>query len=175
MKKLAGLLIVGALFLMAGYAQAAQFWYSPLTAFAVGPAGPPSALVVGPHSSPSTALKVTTTATVLDTDYQWVLIPLTVPNGSKIRGLKVCYDVNTEHEGSTYISQVRLTKMTTPNVATVIYDNPTNLTSTTRVCQSFKLGAGPTISGTTTLALKMVFESTDDVITIGGLELLLTP
>jgi hypothetical protein len=143
------------------------WWYSPLAAVAVGPAGPPSMLAVSPHSSPSTALKVTATSPVKENDFQWVLLGLTVPS-VVIKGVKVCYAITTESE--TYISQVRLTQMTTPDSALVVHDDGTNLTSTSPTC--YTSSTKVEVKGTITLALKMVFGSTSDVILIGGIALL---
>jgi hypothetical protein len=146
--------------------------YSPLTATAVGPAGPPSKLSVGPYSGPSTALLVIASSVVSETDFQWVQLGLTVPDGTTIRGVVVCYKVITAKPDSTYISQTRLTEMTTPNVATVRHDDGTNLTSTAPVCYTSK-GSAFAVKGTMTLELKMVFGSTSDKILIGGLSLLI--
>jgi hypothetical protein len=143
------------------------WWYSPLTAVAVGPAGPPSMLAVSPHSGPSTALKVTATSVVEENDFQWVLLGLTVPS-VVISGVKVCYAI--EAESKTYISQVRLTQMTTPDSALVLHDDGTNLTSTSPTC--YTSWTKVEFNGTITLALKMVFGSTSDAILIGGIALL---
>ncbi len=148
---------------------AGNYWYSPLTAIPVGPAGPPSMLSVSPHPSPSTALKVSATSIVKEDDFQWVLVGLTVPTET-VKGVKVCYKVETTSPGSTYISQVRLTKMTTPDVALVVHDDPTNLTATSPTC--YTSPANVNVEGTITLELKMVFGSTSDIIRIGGIELL---
>jgi hypothetical protein len=124
-------------------------------------------LVVSPHSSPSTALKVTATEPVKEEDFQWVLLGLTVPS-VVIKGVHVCYAIQTESE--TYISQVRLTQMTTPDKALVVHDDGTNLTSTSPTCYTSE--AEVKVEGTITLALKMVFGSESDVILIGGIALL---
>jgi hypothetical protein len=144
---------------------------SPLTATAVGPAGPPSKLTVSPYSDPSTTLLVTAKSLVSESDEQWVQLGLTVPGGATIKGVVACYRVITTKPQSTYISQTRLTEMTTPNVAIVRHDDPTKLTSTTPVCYTSK-GSEFIVNGTITLALKMVFGSTSDQILIGGLSLL---
>jgi hypothetical protein len=146
----------------------ASIWYSPLGAIAVGPAGPPSTLAVGPHPSPSTVLKVTATAVVTENDFQWVLFGLVVPAG-KITSVRICYKVETAKAGTTYISQVRLTKTTVPTSALVVHDDGTNLTSTRATCYVSK--ADLLVDGAITLALKMVFGSTADLIRIGGIEL----
>lgn len=145
------------------------YWYSPLTAIAVGPAGPPSKLVVGPHSSPSSALKVTATSPVTEGDFQWVKLGLAVPS-VVITGVKICYQVESDSKSKTYISQVRLTEITTPNTASVVHDDPTNLTATSPTC--YVSSTNVKVEGTITLGLKMVFERTSDVILIGGIELL---
>lgn len=146
----------------------ASYWHSPLVGIPVGPAGPPSLLVVAPDPSPSTVLKVTAKAPVAESQFQWLLVPMSMPEG-RVTGVQVCYQVVTGKPGSTYISQVRLTRTTLPASALVIHDDPTNLTSTTPVCYLSK--ASVTVAGTTTLALKMVFGGTEDVIRIGGIEL----
>jgi hypothetical protein len=96
----------------------------------------------------------------------------TVSDGSTIKGVVVCYNVITAKPGSTYISQTRLTEMTTPNVTTVRHDDGTNLTSIAPVCFTSK-GSDFTVRGTITLELKMVFGSTSDKILLGGLSLLI--
>jgi len=167
------LLVFALLFLIAGSAHAAaDYWFSPLTAVAVGPAGPPSVLSVSPLvPGPSTAIMVTSDQIVEENDFQWVLLGLTLPSGAsgKIKYVKICYQVETSSSG-TYISQVRLTKMTTPDVAIVIHDDPTDLTETVPTCYESSVKKKK-VSGTITLALKMVFASTDDVIRIGGVKL----
>src|SRR5262245_7036569 len=88
-----------------------SIWFCPFPAEATGPAGPPSALSVGRHSSPSTALKVWSRTTVKDNDLQWVHIPLSVPAGTKVRGVKFNYQVHSAATaGATFISQTRLTQ-----------------------------------------------------------------
>lgn len=143
--------------------------FSPLTAVAVGPAGPPSKLSVAPHSGPSTAVAVTATGVVTESDFQWVLLGLTVPSGTQVKGVVVCYQVLGGK--STYISQVRLAQMTTPDVALVVHDDPTNLTSTAPVCYKSP-ASGFTVKGTITLELKMVIGEKKDKILVGGIALL---
>ena len=82
--------------------------FSPLTAIAAGPTGPPSILSVGSHSSPSTAIAVTASRTVTEADNQRVLIRLTVPDRMRVKGVRVCYQVFGGKRFPTYISQVRL-------------------------------------------------------------------
>jgi hypothetical protein len=115
---------------------------------------------------------VTAHGVVKETDFQWVEIGLVVPDEAKVMGVVVCYQILTAKPRSTYISQTRLTSMTTPNVANVVHDDPTNLTSTTPVCYTSK-ASGFVVKGTITLELKMVFGSAADKILIGGITLLM--
>lgn len=93
-----------------------------------------------------------------------------MPPATKVKGVVVCYQV--VGAGSTYISQVRLTEMTTPDVALVKHDDPTNLTSTLPVCYTSKARAF-IANGTITLALKIVIGNKADKILIGGIALLI--
>ena len=147
----------------------AAIYYSPLTAIPVGPSGPPSQLKVTPHSSPSTAIAVTSSTVVNETDFQWVLLGLTVPHRTKVKAVVVCYQIL--GAASSYISQVRLTEMTMPNTAFVKHDDATNLTSTSPVCYK-STATGFRVRGTITLELKMVIGSQGDKILVGGISLL---
>lgn len=166
--KILSLLLV--LLSITGCAGVGNYWYSPLTAVPVGPAGPPSMLSVSPMSpGPSTALKVTAASPVSENDFQWVLLGLAVPSVT-VKGIKTCYQVQTSSPGSTYISQVRLTRMTTPDTALVIHDDPANLTATSPTCSTSP--ANVKVEGTITFEMKMVFGSASDIIRIGGIEFL---
>lgn len=149
---------------------AVNFWYSPLAAIAGGPAGPPSTVTVGPHCCPSTALKITSNQVVADNDLQWVEFLLAVPDVT-IKGVKIYYQVKTGSAGSTYISQVRLTRMTNPDKALVIHDDGNNLTSTS--VTSYTSPTNMKVEGTITLALRIVIGNPGDSILIGGIMLML--
>jgi len=101
-----------------------------------------------------------------------MLIGLALPSGAsgKIKQLVICYQVETDIPDRTYISEVRLTQMTTPDQAQVIYDDDTDLTSVTPTCYTAKTNIKKT-NGTITLGLRMVFGSTEDFIQIGGIKL----
>lgn len=173
MKKLRVMVLIFAMIFVAGYAQAESIWFSPLTAIPVGPAGPPSDLIVAPYCCPSTAIKVTASETVTDNNFQWVILGLTAQENKAIKAVQVCYTVDTTSPGSAFISQVRLTKMTGPGEALVIHDDSTDLTATTATCYtSDTLKPKPKVGGAITLGLKMVLGSTSDAIRIGGVKLI---
>jgi hypothetical protein len=160
-----------ALFFIAGYAQAENIWFSPLTAIPEDATGARSLVLgVAPYGD---ALEVTATGPVAEGDNKWVVLGLTTQANKVIKGIQVCYEVITDSPGSTYISQVNLSTMTTPDFSTVIHDDPTNLTSTTATCYTSKTAnRKPKVDGTTTLSLKMVLGSAVDKITIGGVKLI---
>jgi hypothetical protein len=173
MKKMRFFVLVSVLFLMVASVEAENICFSPLTAVAVGPAGPPSDLIVSPYCCPSTAIKVTASKPVTEDSFQWVLVGLVAQEKKVIRAVQVCYEVNTKQPGSTYISQVRLTQTTTPDSALVIHDDPTNLTSTDPVCYtSYVKLPKPRVGGDITLELKMVIGNQGDEIRVGGIKLL---
>jgi hypothetical protein len=139
--------------------------YSPLGATANGVSGPATAeFDVAPFCCPSDALELTPRTVIPDTDSQWVVLGLPWDNPN-VTSVRVCYAVRTSAPGTTYISQTRLSTMTTPNSAGVVLDNGTNRTSTTATCYTVKVSFTPT--GTLNLELRVVFGSTADRITIG--------
>ncbi len=142
--------------------------FSPLTATAVGPAGPPSSLTVSPYSGPSTALVISAAGLVTAEQLQWVQLGLSVPAGTTINGVRVCYQVI--GTPGTHITQVRLTEMTTPNVAVVRWDDAVTLGSTTPVCYTSRQAAFVT-AGTITLMLRIAIAKAHDQILLGELAL----
>lgn len=149
-------------------AQAASWTYSPLTAVGVGPSGPASSkIMVEPYCCPSTAIVVKASMPIGESDFQWVNLGLTVPAGQAITSVEVCYSLKTGK--GTYISQTRLTDMTTPDTAHVQMDDPTDRTDPGPTCYTSKAGFTP--KGTVTLALKVVFADKADEIRIGMVKL----
>jgi hypothetical protein len=138
--------------------------YSPLGATANGPSGPATAkFTATPFCCPSTAVALTPQAPIGELDFQWMNLGLPWDNGG-ITAVRVCYAISSA-SGGTYISQTRLTDMTLPNAAFVMLDDPTNRASATPACYTVKTSFTP--KGAVTLALKVVFASTSDRITIG--------
>lgn len=151
-------------------AQPPAWTYSPLTAVGGGPSGPATAKIsVEPYCCPSTALLVKAASPVAEGDFQWVELGLTVPSGLEITSVEVCYSLKTAKQGGTYISQTRLTDMTTPDAAHVKMDDPTDRTAPGPVC--YVSQAGFKSEGTVTLALKVVFADPKDEIRIGMVKL----
>ena len=139
-------------------------WISPL-AFQAGQFG--SNLTFDRGSFGNT-LKIGSSAV---DDLQWVNAPLSLPSNLKIEKVTVCY---TNSSDASFISQVRLGKETLPSSAVVVFDEPTDLTSTSPVCTTEDTG-GVTVDGAITLSLRMNYTSTAETVSIGAVGLLLGP
>ena len=85
--------------------------------------------------------------------------------------MTVCY---TNSSVASFISQVRLGRETLPPSAVVVFDDATDLTSTSPVCTTEDAG-GVTVDGAITLSLRMNYTSTADTVSIGAVGLLLGP
>jgi hypothetical protein len=99
-------------------------------------------------------------------DLQWVDLPLQLPNSAKIKRVITCYKVDAP---TSFISQVRLTTSTVPPTATVVYDDPTDLTSTVGACRYGTSVSPIPINGEFTLALRLNFGSTQEAIDLGAI------
>jgi hypothetical protein len=167
----AGLVALGATLVNqpASAATAVQTTYSPIGATANGPSGPgTAAFVAGPSCCPDTAVVLTPRRVITDSDSQWMNLGLPW-NGARVTSVRICYRVNTTTPGATYISQTRISDMTTPTSATVRLDDGTDRNSATGTCYSVNTNITPT--GTLTLELKVVFGSGNDQISIGMVRL----
>ncbi len=139
--------------------------YSPIGSTANGPSGPATAkFTATPYCCPSSALVLTPTQISTETDFQWMHLGLPWDNTS-VSSVTVCYAISTTVVGRTYLSQTRLSSMTTPNSALVMLDNGTDRTALGPAC--YTVPAAFTPAGTLELGLKVVFGSTSDRITIG--------
>jgi hypothetical protein len=97
-------------------------------------------------------------------DLKWVSMDLRLAPGLQIVQVDICYQLS---NGRSFISQVRLTEMTTPDHATVIHDDPADLTSTAPTTYSSAVAAlAP--SGAVNLELRLNFQNTSDEILLGA-------
>lgn len=133
----------------------------------------PSALQLQNNDPFGSGLIITASAAVLDDDLEWMRVDLPLPvfNAGglpwKIDSVEVCYDVSVAAPGKTFISQVRLTAMTTPNFATVRHDDATNLSCTTPACYGSNVAEVP-INGAFALNLRIAIDNPADCIRIGA-------
>jgi Pectate lyase superfamily protein len=97
-------------------------------------------------------------------DFKWVSMGLRLPPGSQIDEIVICYEVS---NARSFIAQVRLAEMTTPDRATVIHDDPGHLSSTTPTSHASNV-AGVVPSGAVTLELRLNFQDAFDEILLGA-------
>ncbi len=113
---------------------------------------------------PSVAHPATEITTTARGDLKWVSLALRLPPCTEIKTVRVCYQVSNPRS---FISQVRLTEMTTPDLALVRHDDPTDLTSVDPTCYvSAVTNLRP--EGAMTLALRLNFGHRTDKIVLGA-------
>ena len=131
-------------------------WLSP-TDFVTGD---PTLQISYPSvSHPSTIVTCTSPG-----DLKWVSMGLPLPQNITIHEVTVCYELS---NAGSFISQVRLVEMSTPNQALVRHDDPTDLKSTSPTCYASKV-AGFTPSVAVILELRLNFQNTSDEIKLGA-------
>lgn len=168
-ERIGGLLLMLLLAITVGCSSIRTMTYSPITA-TVSPTLH-ATIRVEQAVSPPQALLVTATE---PGRLEFVNVDLPLPLGTaapKVVGVKVCYQIEASNPGSTYITQTRLTEMTTPNEAPIMVDDPTDQTAlgpTCYVVDNFSVSP----RGSVVLGLGVVFGSTDDKILIGGITLM---
>jgi hypothetical protein len=86
-------------------------------------------------------------------DFKWVSRGLHLPPNVRIQEVTVCYRLS---HAQSYISQIRLVEMDTPEQAIVIHDDATDLKSTSPVCYTSNVGGKvPTPGTAVALALRL--------------------
>lgn len=139
-------------------------WLSP-TDFV---SGDPTLKISYPSvSNPSTVVTCTSPG-----DLKWISIGLRLPQDIKIEEVIVCYQLS---NSQSFISQIRLLEMKTPDKATVIHDDGTDLQSTSAICYISPVGGKvPSSCTAVTLALRLNFKNKDDKIMLGAVGVELT-
>jgi hypothetical protein len=108
------------------------------------------------------SIQITTTS---QGDLKWVFLTLPVNVGSKIDSVTIYYQNSST---SSFISQIRLTNQTTPDFATVVHDDGTDLHSTSPTSFTSSV-SGVVVEGSIILELRLFFASTSDMIKIGAI------
>jgi hypothetical protein len=104
-------------------------------------------------------------------DLKWVSMGLPLPPQVMVEEVIICYEVSNPQS---FISQVRIVEMTTPDQAIVRYDDPTDLKSTTPASYPSKIV--PFVStAALTLALRLKFQNTSDNIKLGAVGVTFQP
>jgi hypothetical protein len=147
--------LIGLLALQAPMAYGQQeIWFSPLTMSA----GPTTGLTIRP-GSPVQAIRITAAAP----GSFYVNLGLTLPNDIVFDYVTVCYQLDNT---ASNITQIRLTRMTTPDAASVLEDDATILNAPVE-CYTSELGSWP-VEGAMTLSLRLNFTNVAHGIEIGG-------
>lgn len=103
-------------------------------------------------------------------DSKWIFLGLTIPPNQDIQALQVCYQLSNPRS---FISQIRLIEMRTPDQAIVHHDDTTDLLSITPTCyRSPVVAFRPAAS--VMLALRLNFTNVTDTIKLSsiGMEVL---
>lgn len=124
-----------------------------------------SSLTITP-GLPGTSLHIVTSSAG---DFQWVTFPLTLPSNMTIEGVQLCYALS---NASSFISQIRLSRMTTPDYTVVMHDDPTDLTDPGPICVTSEVYSMD-VDGTVSLSLRMNFANAGDWIDIGAIGIVL--
>jgi hypothetical protein len=117
---------------------------------------------------PNTAARVTFSATGTS---RWAVISLEIPSNVLLNSIDVCYE-NSDATGA-FITTTRLTRMLTPDGATVIIDDTND--------RIFDVGCyrveyyGQTVSSAFTLAFRFDVSDVGDYVEIGSIALNVTP
>jgi len=139
-----------------------KIWFSPLTMTTP----PTTGLTIGPSLSPSMAIRVTS-ATV---GTFFVDLGLTLPSDVLIDSVTICYGLDS---AASFITQTRLTRMTTPDGAFVILDDGTDRNALLE-CYSVDV-ANREVASTITLSLRLTFNNVAHGIEIGGVGIATLP
>ncbi len=112
-------------------------------------------------SHPSTIVTSETTG-----DLKWISLSLRLPEDTIIEEVIICYQVS---NARSFISQLRLAEMGTPDHVLVRHDDPTDLQSTTPARYSSLVpGVVPARGTAMMLELRLTFQDTEDRISFGA-------
>src|SRR5690348_9887566 len=104
-------------------------------------------------------------------DLKWVALGLRLPPNVKLTEVMLCYQLSNPRS---FISQVRLSEMSTPDQAFVRHDDATDLTSTSPATYHSKVNSfAPTAA--VTLELRLNFQNPADQIVLGAVGITLQP
>jgi hypothetical protein len=99
-------------------------------------------------------------------DLKWITMGLHLPQNCKIETILICYQLSS---ATSFVSQIRLTEMDTPDQATVIHDDPRDLQSVSPTVFSSDVGGKvPAPGKTVELGLRLNFQNLGDEIRLGA-------
>ncbi len=152
-----------------------DIWVHPALAHADKAGAKQTALVLKNDDTWGAGLVIQANEVVKDEDLEWIKIPLTLPsrspNGERcwISAVEIYYDMPQARSNETYISQIRLAEMKTPDHALVTSDDGTDLRSPTPTSYVSKTGA--LVRGAYSLNLRIAIGDPHDIIRIGAIRI----
>jgi len=105
-------------------------------------------------------------------DLQWAYLGLSLPGGTLIDSVSVCWERLVD---GVFISQVRLVRMSTPDASLVVVDDGTDLTDPGPACHASAAAEPYEVTSSIALALRLNFTDAAGVIEIGGIGIHTTP
>ena len=102
-------------------------------------------------------------------DTRFIVLPLTLPSDRFVRSITICYQTTS---ANTFITQISLTRMTTPTASIPFLDDLTDLASTTPTCYTSTVTTAPpnyAPDAAINLLIRVTAGSTTETITIGGI------
>ena len=102
-------------------------------------------------------------------DSRFIVLPLTLPSDRILRSVTICYQTTNPN---TFITQLSVTRMTTPDTNPSRLNDSTDLTSTTPTCYTTTVVTTPPNfkpDGAMTLLIRITAGSTTEKVTIGGI------
>lgn len=104
-------------------------------------------------------------------DLKWLSLGLALEPNAALEEVIVCYQVS---NARSFIKQVRIEEMSTPDQALVLHDDPAALDSTSAVCYTSNVG-GVVPTAAVSLALRLYFGDINDVISLGAVGVKIRP
>jgi len=106
-------------------------------------------------------------------DYKWVSMGLRLPPDASIQDVIVCYQLS---NATSYISQIRLQEMDTPDQSQILHDDVTDLQSVAAVCYTSNVGGKvPGVGKAVALALRLNFSNKNHRIMLGAVGVRIEP
>lgn len=149
-----------------------SFFFNPQGAVATGPANPSTVLSIAPDVCCGPGITASASTTIAGSDWQAIRIPLNgLASASKVKGVKVTYQVETASPGTTGIDIIRITTDQTNQMSTVAIDDSVSLTSTAPATHTTSIPAPfLKVDGPVVMYLRVFFGSASDKIHVGRIE-----
>ena len=123
---------------------------------AIGVTDAPKKWIIVEPTDPRPAIKVSTDSLIVSSEPHYVHLPLTLPDGVKIKSVQVCYTIqDTTDAVVASIYAIRLTKMGVPDAYEYFHEEITNITSSSGCYTSNVAGSNNTVENTVSLEIQV--------------------